>query len=237
MFDDEKIRIIESMPDADSLLVIWVKLLCQAGKTYAGGYISLNENVPYTEEELASVLSRPLNTVKLALSVFQRLEMIELSNQGLYIKNFPKHQNIEAIEHSRKLARDRQQKHRLLASKNPVTRESQDSHTDITAQTKTKTKTKKKTKKENKNKEEDINTYKNQLKIEFPNIDIEEEYKKFVLWWEEGNRELKRPKLAFRNWIKKATQPTQGKNAGVNKINSDDPDKYTKGKYGHMVRR
>ncbi len=44
MFDDEKIRIIESMPDADSLLIIWVKLLCQAGKTYAGGYICLNES-------------------------------------------------------------------------------------------------------------------------------------------------------------------------------------------------
>ena len=28
-----------------------------------------------------------------------------------------------------------------------------------------------------------------------------------------------------------------GKNAGVNRINSDDPDKYIKGKYGHMVQR
>ena len=98
MFDDEKIRIIESMPDADSLLVIWVKLLCQAGKTYAGGYICITENIQYTEEELASVLSRPINTVRLAINTFKRLNMIELDGSGIYIKNFPKHQNIEAME-------------------------------------------------------------------------------------------------------------------------------------------
>jgi len=34
----------------------------------------------------------------------------------------------------------------------------------------------------------------------------------------------------------KGTEP-EGRNAGVNKINSDDSDKYIKGKYGHMVRR
>ncbi len=30
MFDDEKIKLIESMPDADAVLVIWIKLLIQA---------------------------------------------------------------------------------------------------------------------------------------------------------------------------------------------------------------
>lgn len=79
--------------------------------------------------------------------------------------------------------------------------------------------------------------YIKELKLEFPNVDIDEEYKKFVLWWGEGKKKLKRPKLAFRNWIKKAAQITPGKNAGVNRINTDDPDKYIKGKYGHMVRR
>lgn len=32
MFDDEKIRIIESMPDADTILICWIKLLSLAGK-------------------------------------------------------------------------------------------------------------------------------------------------------------------------------------------------------------
>ena len=32
MFEDEKIRLIESMPEADTLLIIWIRLLAQAGK-------------------------------------------------------------------------------------------------------------------------------------------------------------------------------------------------------------
>ena len=32
IFDDEKILLIESLPDADSIIVIWFKLLCLAGK-------------------------------------------------------------------------------------------------------------------------------------------------------------------------------------------------------------
>ena len=39
MFSDDKIRLIESMPEADTILMLWIKLLIQAGKTNANGYI------------------------------------------------------------------------------------------------------------------------------------------------------------------------------------------------------
>ena len=32
IFNDEKILLIEQMPEADTLLVIWFKLLCMAGR-------------------------------------------------------------------------------------------------------------------------------------------------------------------------------------------------------------
>lgn len=32
IFDDEKILLIESKPEKDSIIVIWFKLLCFAGK-------------------------------------------------------------------------------------------------------------------------------------------------------------------------------------------------------------
>ena len=35
MFDDEKIRYLEQMPEADSILAIWVKLLVLAGQKNA----------------------------------------------------------------------------------------------------------------------------------------------------------------------------------------------------------
>lgn len=63
MFDDEKIKLIEKLPEADTILIIWIKLLSQAGRTNANGYIYLNENVPYTEEMLATIFDRSLNTV------------------------------------------------------------------------------------------------------------------------------------------------------------------------------
>ena len=112
MFDDEKIRLIESMPDADAVLVIWVKLLVQAGRTNANGYIFLNENIPYTDEMLATIFNRPLNTVRLALKTFKEFGMIEWDSNGICVANWEKHQNIEGLDKIREQNRLRQAKYR-----------------------------------------------------------------------------------------------------------------------------
>ena len=113
MFDDEKIRLIESMPDGDSVLVVWVKLLVQAGRTNAGGYLMLAENIPYTDEMLATVFGRPLSTVRLALDTFERFGMIERDGNGaLKVVNWEKHQNAVGLEHIREQNRLRQQRRR-----------------------------------------------------------------------------------------------------------------------------
>jgi predicted phage replisome organizer len=111
MFDDEKIKLIESMPDKDSILIIWIKLLVQAGKCNATGYIYLNETLPYTDEMLSTIFNRPLNTVRLALSTFQKFGMIELLEDGkINIINWEKHQNIKGLEQIREQTRARVQK-------------------------------------------------------------------------------------------------------------------------------
>ena len=112
MFDDEKIKLIEAMPDADTILVIWVKLLVQAGKTNASGYIFLNENIPYTDEMLATLFNKPLNTIRFALETFKKFGMVEMDENGIYINNWEKHQNIEGLEKIREQTRQRVQKHR-----------------------------------------------------------------------------------------------------------------------------
>jgi predicted phage replisome organizer len=124
MFDDEKINFIESLPEADTLIIIWVKLLTLAGKCNAGGYVLLTENIPYTDEMLAHKFQRPLNIIKLALDTFQRLEMIEIDNRGIYITNWDKHQNLEGLERIKEQTRQRVAKHRenkLLTSRCNVT--------------------------------------------------------------------------------------------------------------------
>ncbi|MFS0864098.1 phage replisome organizer N-terminal domain-containing protein [Fredinandcohnia sp. 179-A 10B2 NHS] len=113
MFEDEKIRLIEQMPEADTILIIWIKLLSQAGKTNASGYIFLSESIPYTEEMLATIFNRPINTVRLALSAFKNFGMIDIDdNSFISIRNWEKHQNIEGLERIREQNRLRKQKER-----------------------------------------------------------------------------------------------------------------------------
>ena len=113
MFEDEKIRLIETMPDADTILVIWIKLLAQAGKTNATGYIYLNENIPYTDEMLATIFNRPIATVRLALKTFEQFGMIEINEDNfISISNWEKHQNLAGLEKIRQQTRERVAKHR-----------------------------------------------------------------------------------------------------------------------------
>jgi predicted phage replisome organizer len=98
IFDDEKILLIETLPEADSIIVIWFKLLCLAGKQNNSGVFLMNENIPYTDEMLASIFRRKKTTVQLALSTFEKFGMIEIINGVLTIPNWGKHQNIEQIE-------------------------------------------------------------------------------------------------------------------------------------------
>lgn len=113
MFEDEKIKLIEQMPEADTILIIWVKLLSQAGKANANGYIYLSENIPYTDEMLATIFGRPLNTIRLALETFRAFGMIEIDDEHfISIANWEKHQNIAGLDKIREQNRIRKQRQR-----------------------------------------------------------------------------------------------------------------------------
>lgn len=112
MFDDEKIKIIESMPDKDAILIIWIKLLILAGKTNASGYLYLSQNIPYTDEMLSTLFNRPLSTVRMALEIFQRFNMIDIDNGIIGITNWEKHQNIQGLDKIREQTRERVAKYR-----------------------------------------------------------------------------------------------------------------------------
>lgn len=112
IFDDEKIYLIEDLPEADSIIVIWFKLLCLAGKQNNSGVFMLNDKIPYTEKMLSSIFRRKESVVKLALETFKRLEMIELFDNVITIPNWEKHQSLESFEMAREQTRKRVQKHR-----------------------------------------------------------------------------------------------------------------------------
>ena len=115
VFDDEKILMIESMPEADGIIVIWFKLLCLAGKQNNSGVFQLGQ-MPYTDEMFATIFRRPLNTVRLALNAFEQFGMIEIVNNTVTIPNWDKHQSLDALE--KKKERDRlYQRERRMAQK------------------------------------------------------------------------------------------------------------------------
>jgi len=112
MFDNQKIKLIESLPEGDTILVIWIKLLTYAGRTNANGFILINEDIALTVEEMAIIFNRQLNVVRLALEAFRRYGMISMHNDVVRIKNWDVHQNIEGMERAKQLNAERNRKYR-----------------------------------------------------------------------------------------------------------------------------
>ena len=112
MFDHRKIKQIETLPEGDSIIVIWVKLLCLAGATNNGGLVYLTRDIPYSEEMLANEFRRPLNVVRLALQTFERLGMIDIFDSVYAIANWEKYQSLEGMEKVREQNRIRKRNQR-----------------------------------------------------------------------------------------------------------------------------
>lgn len=112
IFENRKIRQIESLPDGDAIIVIWLKLLTLAGSINDQGQIYFTQEIPYTEEMMATQFNRPLSTVKLALKVFVEFGMIDVIDDILKISNWEKYQSVDKLDHIREQTRKRVAKHR-----------------------------------------------------------------------------------------------------------------------------
>lgn len=112
IWDNRKIVQIESLPDGDTIIVIWLKLLCLAGTTNDSGMVYFTKEIPYTEQMLSTLFNRPLATIQFALKVFQEFEMISIIDDFLQISNWKKYQNIEGMDKIREQNRIRKQNQR-----------------------------------------------------------------------------------------------------------------------------
>lgn len=121
IFDDEKILLIEELPEADSIIVIWFKLLCLAGKQNNCGVFLINDRIPYTDKMLATIFRRKESTVHLALKTFEEFGMIEIIDNVITIPNWGKHQTLDKLEkkteYMRDYMRDYRKKQKQIACK------------------------------------------------------------------------------------------------------------------------
>lgn len=107
VFENRKIRMLETMENGDAVVVIWFKLLCLAGQINDGGNVYFTSGIPYTAEMLASLFGKPLPVISAALDTFERFEMIERDGNVIHVTNWERYQNVDGMERIREQGRRR----------------------------------------------------------------------------------------------------------------------------------
>ena len=127
IFDDEKILLIESLPDAYAIITVWFKLLCLAGKQNNSGVFMMGR-VAYTDKMLATIFRMKEATVTMALQTFEQFGMVEIIDGVITIPNWDKHQSLDAYE--KKKERDRLYQAERRANQKALIEKSSDKSSD-----------------------------------------------------------------------------------------------------------
>lgn len=128
ILNSEIIKIIRKYPDGDTLLVLWIGLLCLAMKSSRPGEIQIADGLPYTASDLSTAFDIPLKTVELGITVFMKYGMIQTTEGGLLeIVDFRQSQSIDKLEYKRELSKNRVAKFR---EKQRLLQENEDSDDD-----------------------------------------------------------------------------------------------------------
>lgn len=112
IFDDEKILLIESLPDAYAIIVVWFKLLCLAGKQNNSGVFMMNNQIAYTDKMLATIFRMKESTVTMALQTFEQFGMVEIIDGVITIPNWGKHQSLDQMENRKEFMRNYMKEYR-----------------------------------------------------------------------------------------------------------------------------
>jgi predicted phage replisome organizer len=112
IFDDEKMYAIECMPDGQIIQLVWLKILCLAGKCNQNGFLVINQKIAYTDEMLAKIFRMEIGVVQRALEIFQNLEMVEIVDDSYMISNWLMYQSGDKLEEVREKNRQRQKRFR-----------------------------------------------------------------------------------------------------------------------------
>ena len=111
IFDDEKILLIESLPDSYAIITVWFKLLCLAGKQNNSGVFMMGR-IAYTDKMLATIFRMKESTVTMALNTFEQFGMVEVIDGVITIPNWGKHQNLDQLESKKEYMRNYMKEYR-----------------------------------------------------------------------------------------------------------------------------
>lgn len=112
ILDHRKIKLVRKSPDGNTLVLLWLLLLVESGKSNRGGYLLITEGVPYTPETISMITDIPLGTVQLGLGLFEKLGMLFIEEGYFCVKNWGKYQSEERLSLIREQNKIRQQRYR-----------------------------------------------------------------------------------------------------------------------------
>ena len=81
-FDDDSIVLLESMQDGVLYSNILLKLYLKSLKY--GGWLQLDEDIPYTAQMIATITRQQIGTVERALQIFLKLGLVEVLDSGTF---------------------------------------------------------------------------------------------------------------------------------------------------------
>lgn len=112
--DNPKIRLLKrTYKNGRVLALIWIELLVLAGRKNDSGVICATNSSKMTlVEELSLILDEKREHISAAVDAFIDLNMIEVSEEGLFIKNWGKYQELEIFDEIKKSSRERVRRYR-----------------------------------------------------------------------------------------------------------------------------
>lgn len=127
IFEDEKTIYLQSLPEGDSLVLMWIRVLVQAGRCNDGGRLSLTPEIPYDEDMLVNVLRQPQGMVKKSFALFVKLGLLDLEDGTYCVANWSKYQNVDGMMKCRE-----QNRQRVAAYRERHRREKKDEGCNVT---------------------------------------------------------------------------------------------------------
>lgn len=112
MPDNRKIKRIRRLPDGNNIILIWVFLLLKAAESNRKGGLFFLEDMPYTVDDLADEFDFSVDLIQFAIKTLEKLHMVQTYDDVIYISNWEKYQNVEGMERTKMLNRERNRRYR-----------------------------------------------------------------------------------------------------------------------------
>ena len=107
IFENDKFDAIEALPDGLMIELVWLKLLCLAGKCNCGGMLVIADEIPYTDEMLAKRFHMEIGVIQRAIEQFEKLGMIEVVDSAYMVSNWSRYQSTDRLDNIREKDRER----------------------------------------------------------------------------------------------------------------------------------